>query len=160
MRECRSCGESKPLMDFYSQTNGSITRKCKTCTCRDVRANRLAKIDQYTEYERGRANLPHRVDARREYARTPAGRSAGNRGKRAYIERNPIKQRAHYLCGNAIRDGRLIRQPCEVCGNTKAQAHHDDYGKPLDVRWLCTTHHADWHRHNTPKCPSRSDLAA
>ena len=53
----------------------------------------------------------------------------------------------------------MTRQPCEVCGNAKAQAHHDDYGKPLDVRWLCTTHHAEWHRHNTPKCPPQDQAA-
>jgi ribosomal protein S27AE len=42
--------------------------------------------------------------------------------------------------------GRLIRQPCEVCGEKKVEAHHDDYDKPLDVRWLCPAHHAETHR--------------
>ena|ERR1035437_2491923 len=41
----------------------------------------------------------------------------------------------------ALRDGRLVRQPCETCGRTPAQAHHDDYSRPLDVRWLCGSHH-------------------
>lgn len=37
-------------------------------------------------------------------------------------------------------NGVLVRQPCEVCGS-KAQAHHNDYSKPLEVRWLCPLHH-------------------
>jgi len=48
---------------------------------------------------------------------------------------------------NALRDGRLISNPCEVCGTAKSQGHHEDYSKPLDVVWLCTRHHADRHIH-------------
>lgn len=159
MRECRTCGESKPLMDFYSQTNGNLQRDCKECWKAYVKANRLARADQYREYERGRANLPHRVEMRDAYAQTPEGREALRRGNKAWIRRNPVKRAAQIAAGNAIRDGKLIRQPCEVCGAAKAQAHHDDYGKPLDVRWLCTTHHAEWHKHNDPIVPA-AELAA
>jgi hypothetical protein len=45
-----------------------------------------------------------------------------------------------------IRRGKMVRQPCEVCGATPAEAHHDDYGKPRDVRWLCPPHHREHHR--------------
>ena len=41
---------------------------------------------------------------------------------------------------HAIRDGLLTKRDCEICGR-KSQAHHDDYTKPLDVRWLCFYHH-------------------
>lgn len=46
----------------------------------------------------------------------------------------------------AVKRGKVERQPCEVCGKKNAEAHHDDYSKPLDVRWLCKTHHE--HHHN------------
>jgi hypothetical protein len=58
--------------------------------------------------------------------------------------RSPLAgSRVHY----ALRIGLLVRQPCEVCGATKhIHGHHDDYDKPLEVRWLCAKHHAAWHK--------------
>jgi hypothetical protein len=32
-----------------------------------------------------------------------------------------------------------------VCGNAATHAHHDDYSKPLEVRWLCRAHHSEHH---------------
>lgn len=47
---------------------------------------------------------------------------------------------------NAVVRGKLVKLACEVCGNTKSEAHHADYSKPLDVMWLCRKHHKDVHR--------------
>lgn len=148
MKTCFKCLVEKPITEFYVHPAMGDRRlnKCKECTKADVRANYRANIEHYKAYEQERATLPHRVEARRQYAQTPEGRIAGNRAKRQFLERNPLKRAAHVATNNAIRDGRIIPQPCEVCGATKAQAHHDDYSKPLDVRWLCTTHHAEHHK--------------
>ena len=43
----------------------------------------------------------------------------------------------------AVENGILQKQPCEVCGELNVQAHHDDYSKPLEVRWLCSIHHKE-----------------
>jgi hypothetical protein len=51
---------------------------------------------------------------------------------------------ARWLVNRAVAAGRLDRQPCEVCG-LKAEKHHDDYSKPLEIRWLCRRHHRDHH---------------
>lgn len=46
----------------------------------------------------------------------------------------------------ARRSGKLKKQPYEVCGDPDAQGHHDDYNKPLEVRWFCGKHHRMKHR--------------
>jgi len=156
---CRTCQIEVRVMDYYRQSNGSFMLDCKPCWRAKVRANRAANAEHYREFDRQRTNLPHRVEARQAYTQTERGRETGNAAKRAYLDRNPVKRAAHNAVSNAIRDGKLIRQPCESCGNERAHAHHDDYSKPLDVRWLCTTHHAEWHKHNTPLCPAQERAA-
>jgi hypothetical protein len=41
--------------------------KCKLCVRANVRENRRNRREQYARYERSRANLPYRVEARRKY---------------------------------------------------------------------------------------------
>lgn len=53
---------------------------------------------------------------------------------------------ARSVTKRAIQRGELEKGPCEVCGAEKVDAHHEDYTKPLDVRWLCSKHHAEVHR--------------
>ena len=65
--------------------------------------------------------------------------------KKHYINRDKTKYNARCLVRTRIKRGLLQRLPCEVCGEAKAQAHHDDYSKPLDVRWLCPKHHKEVH---------------
>jgi hypothetical protein len=56
--------------------------------------------------------------------------------------KNPDGYRAQTIVGNALRDGKISKLPCEVCGTTNnLHAHHEDYSKPLDVNWLCALHH-------------------
>lgn len=52
--------------------------------------------------------------------------------------------------GSAILSGKLVRLPCEMCGDKKSEGHHTDYGEPLKVSWLCRKHHEEWHRNNPP----------
>jgi hypothetical protein len=68
------------------------------------------------------------------------------RYRRRQKERHPLEEAARKAVANAIRAGKLTRQPCEKCGAEIAQAHHDDYEQPLVVRWLCRLHHDEHHR--------------
>lgn len=53
--------------------------------------------------------------------------------------------RAWNAVTGALASGALVREPCEVCAGPKSEAHHEDYAKPLTVRWLCRRHHVDRH---------------
>lgn len=55
------------------------------------------------------------------------------------------KDNAREAVARAIRAGRITRDACETCGSPDTEAHHDDYAKPLSVRWLCRKHHRELH---------------
>lgn len=55
------------------------------------------------------------------------------------------KANARSYANTYLRRGKLTREPCEACGALDVVMHHDDYDKPLQVRWLCRTHHAEHH---------------
>lgn len=131
-KKCFKCHILKPIDYFYvhKQMGDGHLNKCKECTRKDVgeRYNDPARRQYIREYEHRRFQTPHRKKLVLEYAK-----------KR--IKRDPIKNRARAMVGRAVRSGSLVRMPCQECGDKKAQAHHDDYSKPLEVRWFCFYHH-------------------
>ncbi len=59
------------------------------------------------------------------------------------------RYRARNALNTAIYRGKLIRKPCEVCGDSKTEGHHHKgYEREfwLDVRWLCKRHHDEAER--------------
>lgn len=63
-----------------------------------------------------------------------------------YKRTNPDKYTAHRIVALARDSGLLKAKPCEVCGAQYGiHAHHEDYSKPLDVKWLCVKHHGEHH---------------
>lgn len=133
MKKCFKCGENKPLTEYYkhAQMLDGHLNKCKECTKKDARENRESRIDYYRAYDRDRGN-------RQDYQYNAE-----------YRKNNRLKYKAHGTVNNAVRDGRLEKQPCEICGATeRLHGHHDDYAKPMEVRWLCAAHHRQWHIKN------------
>lgn len=57
----------------------------------------------------------------------------------------PERKKAHLRVYQALKKGTLSKQPCFICGE-KAEAHHCDYSRPLDVVWLCSPHHRQAHK--------------
>ena len=145
MKTCFKCQQAKPLTEFYrhAQMADGHLNKCKCCTKKDSHQHhqhKLATDVQWALAERGR----HR-DKSRRYRAAGVAPIPSNESKRQYLDRNPIKHAAHIAVHRAIGSGRLTRQPCEQCGAVKTEAHHDDYTKPLSVRWLCVRHHNEFH---------------
>ena len=131
MKVCFKCEAEKPLSEFYKhpQMADGYLGKCKECAKEDVRARRLANHEYYLDYDRTRSKARSRID-----------------GIKVSQKRYPVKQRARFKLHNAITRGKMEKRPCEVCGAERVDAHHEDYARPLDVRWLCRRHHMELHR--------------
>jgi hypothetical protein len=154
MKVCRECHVEKPLSDFYKHAamgDGHLN-KCKPCVKSRVNKHREVNLETIREYDKRRSNKPHRVKARKDYQQTEAGKLAKKKAMDAYNKRYPMAYATHVIAGNAIRDGKLIpASSCSICGSAeKIEGHHDDYTKPLDVRWLCEQCHKAWHKINKP----------
>jgi hypothetical protein len=128
MKTCFKCGETKLFTDFYkhSKMADGYLGKCKACTKADVAAHRADNIEQVREYDRAR------------------GFRGGANHTAKYKAAYPKRRSAQVALGNAVRAGRLQPLPCLECG-AKAEAHHPDYDRPLDVIWLCPPHHKQTH---------------
>lgn len=131
-KRCFKCQEEKPLTDFYAHPQMADGRlgKCKSCTKSDVAKRLVEKRPKIREYEAWRFTTENRKTKLRQYVKNQRINS-------------PEKYKARTELGNAVRDGRIKRQPCAVCGDPKSQGHHTDYSKPLDVQWLCFKHHRE-----------------
>jgi len=137
MKICFKCKKKKPIEQFYvhkQMTDGHLG-KCKLCAKKDVqsRYNNPESNKKIKEYERKRFQNPERKKKVLEYQRK---RRAFHKGK----------YRANQIISNLIRNRKITRQPCEICGNQKSEAHHPDYRKPKYIRWLCMEHHRKCHR--------------
>lgn len=119
---CSKCKIEKPTHEF---------RKCSQC----INCLRICE------------NHPEMQAAQKIWEQRPESSGRRKRWQVTYRKANPIKCRAWNLVYRAIRRGDLHRQPCEVCGSKeRIHAHHDDYSKPLIVRWLCRKHHMMHHK--------------
>jgi hypothetical protein len=58
-----------------------------------------------------------------------------------------LRYRARQDARNAVASGKLIKGECEYGSECRGriEGHHDDYSKPLVVRWLCNKHHRQEH---------------
>jgi hypothetical protein len=77
---------------------------------------------------------------------TPEGKALRKASCLKYALKNRIKRLAKDAVHNAIRAGKIVRQPCSICGILKSEGHHPNYAKSLEVVWLCKKHHAEIHR--------------
>jgi hypothetical protein len=144
MKTCFKCRVTLPLTEFYPhpQMGDGYLGKCKGCTKADTAARVARKMKD-----------PIWINKEAERCRIKARkcRELGNQSPRSkesakkWEKINPHKRLAHHLVQKAIQSCRLVKMPCQKCGHLQAEAHHEDYSKPLDVVWLCPKHHGERH---------------
>jgi hypothetical protein len=141
---CKICGTTSDASEFYA----GVSNRCKECHKAKVSENRAAKVDYYRAYDAKRFQDDPRVKARHQrYRATEAGLASVRAAQRKWDTQNPDKKAAHVILNNAVRDGRKFKPvQCEACGaGGRIHGHHEDYTKPLDVKWLCQKCH--WKEH-------------
>jgi hypothetical protein len=93
--------------------------KCKDCTRTDTRANTAAR-DPEERRRRDTVNM-----------------------RRYWPTIDPRKRKARNAVNDAIRRRVLSTGTCEIGRDCEGriEAHHEDYDRPLVLRWLCRKHH-------------------
>lgn len=65
--------------------------------------------------------------------------------KQKWRNSHPEKAYAQGVISRLIGSGKLIKQPCAICGEPRTEAHHSNYQKVYDIIWLCRNHHLKQH---------------
>lgn len=150
---CKACEIKRSALQgdrskYYKQYDAQRTKSLQVRICRlcgkEFRADTR-------ETNRGKAIFCSLTCANRQRA-TFHHNEFSVLGYKERMEKDVVfsaQKKAHRMVKKAIEIGSILKKPCEKCGSShKVNAHHDDYRKPLDVRWLCPKHHRQWHKEN------------
>lgn len=164
MKRCSNCREFKNDSEFYQRSSdGNLRSRCKSCLSEKARQNHLTNpkkiLLRKNRKKKEKNPIPWHI--RNPEKRAEVIKRYNDTHKRELKEQMdilrfkfPKKWKARAMVGNAIKMGRLSKQPCEVCGTEKVEAHHKDYEKPLEVNWLCRKHHVEADKRRNSLCPS------
>lgn len=147
-KSCTKCGDTKPLEEFSRETRSKDGRRshCKLCdnasTARWERQNQQRRIEKSKRW--AARNRKYKAEKLKEWEQRNPHLVAKKLRRQA--ERHPEKIRARQLLKDAVKTGKVVKPgTCEACGHEverrKLHGHHEDYEKPLDVRWLCRPCH-------------------
>jgi hypothetical protein len=139
MKHCPTCKTMKSETDFYRdpRQRDGLKGQCKKCHCagavrtRDPDNHRVKRAEQMRRAREANPEKFRERDRAASAKRTKDDRTA-----------------ARMLLNSAVKTGKVVRAPaCEGCGIVgRLHGHHDDYAKPLEVRWLCPPCHGKEHR--------------
>lgn len=101
---------------------------------------------EYLQYHRDYAvqNRERVYLANKEWAKNNSEKVRESK-KKSY-RKQPEKTNARKLLLRALERGVIKKENCVVCKSRDVEAHHPDYSQPLNVVWLCVTHHRALHR--------------
>ncbi len=148
-KTCRTCGIEKPSSEFntHRKTLDGLQSWCKPCFAvwsKQWKAEKMKDPAYVLRYRHAARTTAVRRPILSDSQKSAARKRNRERHKKRRIE-SPLQCRAWDAVKYAIKTKRLLKMPCEVCGSKKSNAHHDDYSKPLDVRWFCHDHHMAHH---------------
>lgn len=130
---CRACNRKRDK-EWRVRTGRSIKNRTGLCQCGQPFASYSHSYCSQCASQKRREYLERNPDVRRKMY------------EKSYQKADKSKAKARSIVSNCLKRGWLVKLPCEVCGELeKVEAHHDDYTKPLDVRWLCKKHHVEHH---------------
>ena len=135
MKKCKSCNKDKELSEFHKHTIApdGLRYSCKPCRRMEAQL-----------YNRDRP----KSEASKKWRKNNHDKFIAQ-SRRTY-KRNPHKYSARRAVRDALRNNTLVK-PSHCCINTERcngsiDGHHPNYTKPLEVQWLCRTHHLAWHK--------------
>lgn len=146
MKTCSTCGEKKEVTEYYKNY-----AKCKSC-CYEV--NKKYRTSERGKEVRRKEAINARLSGKKQerqkrYEKTEKAKLADKRyeQKRYQSPNGKARQAAKNAVKYAIRTGKLVKQPCFICGLEESVAHHSSYARDmrLAVTWLCTPHHNEIH---------------
>jgi len=134
-KTCYICKSEKPAAAFSKNRSkyDGLPSQCKDCDS--------AKSREYHSLHKRPIRISKRI-----YARSERGKKLISEGNKRYNANRPERRIARRRINNGIRDGKIVKQPCLLCGAPKTEAHHIDYSRPLEVLWLCPEHHRAVHK--------------
>jgi hypothetical protein len=144
MKDCSACGKRLDDTEFYRNkaSNDGLMSRCKSCT-KAYNAARKAKLDAHRP-----PGWKQKTKDKKAYSKEwrAAHPGYGTARKRDWWNKNKDRLKVRNTVRYAMKAGKLVRQPCVICGEPKTHGHHTDYSKPLDVVWLCQPHHVEVHK--------------
>lgn len=154
-KKCIRCERVLAISEFYvhSQIADGHLNICKDCTKKRIQGYRQENIEQVREYDRKRGRTEEHNKMNRACSRSLKEKNPNEykrqitKASQKYKRAHPDKRHTYSVVWNKLNSKKLIRKPCEVCATIlKVEAHHDDYSRPLEIRWLCKKHHMELHR--------------
>lgn len=107
----------------------------KDPTSAAARASQQRRASRYHE-----KNREARLEENRRWREANRERIRQREAERRAADPEKVRQRVRIKA--AARKAHPVRQICEIDGCVElGERHHDDYSKPLKIRWLCHRHH-------------------
>lgn len=169
---CNKCSVERELDSFeFRKDRGCYRTVCKICRNAlhrknyAVNANKVAKYRKSIRennkedanrksrkryWEKRETLLPQKKTRRKQaLIENPQAVLSERSSARKWRSRpeNKLKCCAHQKVLRALKNGILTKSThCQMCGKEeKLHGHHHDYGKPLDIIWVCPACHILMH---------------